>query len=148
MAPASPSFCPATPEGPCQVATPCPAGEGVPSSLERGQDFYRRKQFSEPVGREVGGLLPSPLLINVLPIWESKLCAPHPPPHYTGHGLLGEQRAWGRPPKLASSKLLLTASAPRPPPRPPASRGRVETQSPQTACREKGPVPVPPFSPP
>lgn len=43
-----------TPEGPCQVATPCQAGEGVPSSLEQGRDFYRRKQFAEPTRREVG----------------------------------------------------------------------------------------------
>lgn len=48
------AFSTRTPGGPCQVATPCQAGKGVPSSLGQGRDFYRRKQFAEPTRREVG----------------------------------------------------------------------------------------------
>lgn len=54
MVSASPTSSTGTPEGPGQVATPCQPGEGVPSSLEQGRDFYRRKQFAEPTRREVG----------------------------------------------------------------------------------------------
>ena len=64
MVSASPTCRPRTPEGPCQVTAPCQAGDGVPSSLEQGRDFYRRKQFAEPTRREVkGGSPPLPSLL-------------------------------------------------------------------------------------
>lgn len=89
----------------------------------------------------MGGLLPSPLLINVLPIWESKLSIPiHP--HYSGRGFWGARGCGG--PQPAFSK-----AHPHHHPAPQKCRtvGGSRLRALKPPAERKGPVPRPPFTP-
>lgn len=132
---ASPSSCPVTPEGLCQVATPCQAGEGLPSSLEQGRHFYRRKQFSERVGREVGASSPLPCLLMCFQFGNQKSVHPSRSPTTQGMGFSGS----GGPGVAPLASFFKAAPHCQ---RSPTSRERVGTQSPQTACRERAQFPV------
>lgn len=93
---ASPSSGPRTPRDPAKWPHP-PGWGGSTLPLEQGRVLTGGSNLQST--RRGWGLLPSPPLINVLPIWESRLRNPPRPPPHAGHGVLGEQRN----PRLPSS---------------------------------------------
>lgn len=86
----------------------------------------------------MGGLLPSPPLINVLPIWESRLCA-RPLP------ILRAQASQGAEGRGSTQASLSKAHAHCQ--RPPGFHQQRFDSHPQISCREKGPSSQTRFTP-
>lgn len=98
---------------PAKWPHPARLGREYPPPWSRVEIFTGGSNLQSPLGGRWGGLLPALPLINVLPIWESRLCT-HPPPLRKAQASWGPEGA-GRPPGfLVQSSSSLSPRPPEP----------------------------------